>query len=171
MVNLKHVFEIGLEFQDFQDISLQDTLGIEVIYALWGPHAKKGPSAISQGKLLEALANPHNAYRGKVRGIFSVVKGSERTKRRDYDLAEISLIMVAKEIGMPPSRNLMRGTSEAMLKAGPKRGEFRIEITGCDPFAGSANGRRGSAHWIELNLGALRDGEEGWMRHNWRVRA
>ena len=89
--------EIRLEFRDLQDISLQDTLGLEVVYVLWGPHAKKGPSLISQGKLLEALANPDNAYRGKVRGMFASVEGNERTRRRDTDLVESALIAAAKD--------------------------------------------------------------------------
>jgi hypothetical protein len=164
------VHEISLEFRDLQDISLQDTLGLEVVYVLWGPHAKKGPSLISQGKLLEALANPDNAYRGKVRGIFSTVEGNERTRRRDTDLVESALIAAAKSIGASPARNLERGSQDRLTEVGPRRGEFRIGISGHDPFATNSRSREEEHHWIEMDFAALHRGDDEWLRHNWRRR-
>jgi len=159
---------INVEFRRMTDWSIPELLGEMGVYVLWDGYAKRRPTYVGEGKILERLLSHHGRWRPPFDGYAAVLSEKGRSPQRakaDGTIVEAMLLEVAASTDRMPSVNVARGQLRSLIEVFKRHGTVRINVRGLDPLQPPAEQPRlAGARSIVLRDQGLT------LEHGWRSR-
>lgn len=162
------MYKICLDFVSLHELPVLDALQRRGVFALYSPQGN-APLLVTQGDLIEQLADPAHRKNGGVTGYFATVEGNRAHAARDAKIAAGILNHITTQLGRPAVRRREQGGVDALRSVVPKQRSLQLVVTGRDPLKRPNSSRAlRTARVAEIDGRGLARREGEWLRHGWR---